>query len=139
MDKIEINNPFEEKTSDDLIRGSAEKTLNTLRKIDVIDERCDFELSVAAVDEKEIARLNNQYRQKDQSTDVLSFCYENDGEKIVGELILCLDVIEKNAKSDRIETESELEKNIIHGILHIVGFEHGEKMFSIQDEIILDR
>jgi len=139
MDKIEINNLFEEKTSDDLIRGAAQKALDFLRKIDVIEERCDFEISVAVVDEKEIKKLNRQYRKKDQTTDVLSFCYENDGEKIVGELILCLSVIEKNAKSDRIEMETELEKNIVHGILHVVGFEHGEKMFSLQDEIISDR
>ncbi|MEA2006556.1 MAG: rRNA maturation RNase YbeY [Patescibacteria group bacterium] len=139
MDKIEINNSFEEKASDDLIRGATEKTLSVLRRMDLIEEGCDFELSVAVVDEKEIEKLNNQYRQKNQATDVLSFCYDNNGEKIVGELVLCLDVIEKNAKSDRMETVAELEKNVVHGILHIVGFEHGEKMFTLQDEIILDR
>lgn len=139
MDKIEINNPFDEEVSDDFIRGTGQKTLDALRKKDAIDDGTDFELSVAVVDEKEITKLNNQYRQNDQATDVLSFCYENNDEKIVGELVICLSVIEKNAKSDRIETEVELEKNIVHGILHIVGFEHGENMTSLQDEIVSDR
>lgn len=134
MDQIEINNSFEKQIPSDFIKGAAEKTLDYLREKEMLEN--DFELSIALIEEKEIAKLNKQYRERDEETDVLSFCYEKNDKKIVGELLLCLGVIEKNSKNDRIETEIELEKNIIHGILHIIGLEHGDEMFFIQDEIL---
>ena len=70
---------------------------------------------------------------------MLSFCYEKDDKKIIGEIILCPEVIEENAKNDKIEIELELKKNIIHGILHIIGLEHGERMFSLQEKILSEK
>lgn len=92
-------------------------------------------VDIAFVDEKRIRQLNNEYREKDETTDVLSFCYEKKHDTIIGEILLCLPVIEKNAKADEIETEDELKKNIVHGLLHILGFDHGKKMFAIQDKL----
>ena len=65
----------------------------------------------------------------------MSFNYENTVKKLEGEIILCLDVIKENAKKDNIKTEDELQKNVIHSILHIAGYEHGEEMFKLQEKI----
>ena len=67
---------------------------------------------------------------------MLSFCYEHTIQKIEGEIIFCLDVIKRNAKKDGIATNEELRKNIIHSTLHIVGYQHGNEMFALQNNIL---
>lgn len=136
METIEINNPFEDQIPNELIEKVAEGAIVYLKDKEVIKDNRDFELSIALVEKEKIAKLNQEYRDKSESTDVLSFCYDNNNEKINGEIILCLEEIEENAKHDKIEVKAELAKNIVHGILHIVGFDHGKKMFSLQDKII---
>ncbi|MEI7890660.1 MAG: rRNA maturation RNase YbeY [bacterium] len=104
----------------------------------------NLELSIAIVSEVEIHTLNKQYRKKDKPTDVLSFCEFSDkdefcaciDEKIfLGELILCPAYIEKNAKEDGESLEFAISYITSHGILHLLGFDHGKKMFSLQNEV----
>jgi probable rRNA maturation factor len=90
---------------------------------------------VALVDETEMKKLNQQYRGKDDSTDVLSFCYENSAGELNGELVLCVAVIKKNAQQDGSAFELEFRKNLAHGFLHILGFEHSDEMFAWQKEM----
>ena len=80
--------------------------------------------------------MNFEYRKKDAPTDILSFGYQNNESEIQGELILCPEIIWENADEDGIEPMEELLKNLIHGILHISGYEHGDEMFGIQDIIL---
>ena len=129
METIEINNPFGSESSGKLIRKAAEGTIAYLKDKEIIKDNRDFELSIALVEREKITKLNQKYREKNESTDVLSFCYDNNNERINGEIILCLEEIEENAKHDKIEIKTELAKNVVHGILHIIGFDHGEKMF----------
>lgn len=136
METIEINNPFGNESSDRLIRKVAEDTIAYLEDKEIVKDNRDFELSIALVEREKIIKLNQKYREKNESTDVLSFCYDNNNERINGEIILCLEEIEENSKHDKIETKIELAKNVVHGILHIVGFDHGKKMFSLQDKIL---
>ncbi len=137
METIEINNPFENEISSGLIKKTAEETIVFLKNSKIIKDNRDFELSIALVEKEKITELNQKYREKNKSTDVLSFCYDNNNDKISGEIVLCPEEIEKNAKDGRMEIEKEFSKDIIHGILHIVGFEHGPKMFSLQNKILL--
>jgi probable rRNA maturation factor len=90
---------------------------------------------------EEIQNLNLQFRNIDSPTDVLSF-----DAKYIGEIDLCLDVISINAKDLNIDFHQELYRCIIHGILHILGFDHiskltdqtlhEEPMFLLQEEIL---
>jgi 4-hydroxy-3-methylbut-2-enyl diphosphate reductase len=136
--KIEINKGKFEIDSN-LIENTIQETFKKLQELNKTTANQDVEISVAVVGEEEIRKINKQWRKKDEETDVLSFCYENTVEKLEGEIILCLNVIKDNAKKDGNKTEEELSKNVIHSILHIVGYEHGDQMFKLQAEISKDK
>lgn len=74
------------------------------------------ELSVAFVGEAEIKKLNKIYRKKNKATDVLSFDY--------GEIIVCVPVAKKQAARHGVSLSSELELLFVHGLLHVLGFDH---------------
>lgn len=78
-------------------------------------------IEVAFVKEKEIKSLNKKYRKKDKATDVLSFGTINDP---LPQIVICLKVVKKNAKEDKIPFKQELSKTLIHGILHLMGMDH---------------
>ena len=132
--KIEINRG-EFNINKELVKNTIRKTFQELQRLNKTKKEQEVEISVAVVGKRKIQEINKKWRKKDEVTDVLSFCYENIEEKLEGEVVLCLDVIKDNAKKDGIEIEEELEKNVIHSILHIVGYEHGDEMFNLQKEI----
>ncbi len=104
-------------------------------------------LSLASVSGGEIKKINKKYRGKDEVTDILSVSnYENkkdlSKEKqrdiFLGELIICCAYIKRNAKIKNTESrlfKSELSEIVSHGVLHLLGFQHGKKMFSIQEKV----
>ena len=63
--------------------------------------------------------LNKKYRRKNRETDVLSFPGEKEGE-----VIICPSVVKKNAKNFGSSFKSELVRILIHGILHLLGYDH---------------
>ncbi|MCC7304344.1 rRNA maturation RNase YbeY [bacterium] len=82
---------------------------------------------------RRMSTLNKSYRKKDTSTDVLSFeLYENG---VMGELYICPDDIEKNARMLKHSFENELLEITIHGMLHLSGYDHSEEMFSWQKRL----
>ena len=96
-------------------------------------------LVIAFVSKNRIRKLNRQFRGKDQVTDVLSFApVEEDG---LGELALCSERIKEQAKSHGLTFEEEAFYLILHGILHLLGYDHeqggrrAEEMYQIQDDI----
>ena len=114
------------------------KSISFLRLKEVISAEHQVLISVVNVSEKKIKNLNKNYRNKNEMTDILSFGYNFDDKKIEGDLILCWEVIKKNAQEDGIEAEEELAKNLIHGCLHLTGLEHSEKMFGLQSDFLKD-
>lgn len=136
MNVIEVNNPLQNVVSDSFIGEVLEGGISRLRKERVIKRDLQFELSVALVDKETIKRYNLEYRNADKPTDVLSFCYEKDEKMIVGEMLLCFDVISEYAVEDGLEVLNEFKKNLIHSLLHIIGFEHGEEMFNLQNKLL---
>ncbi len=137
--KIEFNNLAGFEPTDDIestVCSVLEDIQLGLVKEGVISKKLEYEISVALVDRDEIKKLNFEYRKNDESTDVLSFGYERSDEDIQGELILCPEIIWENAIEDGIDPMEELLKNLIHGILHVSGYEHGDEMFGIQDLVL---
>jgi len=108
---IEINNLTRKGVDEKFLKGLAKKVLKE-------ENREEIDLSVAFVDKKKIKELNKKYRKKDKATDVLSF-----GEGL-NEVVICPAMI-KNKKN--------LAEILIHGILHLLGYEHGEKMEEKQE------
>lgn len=134
--EIEINNQNQE---DDRLERVAKQTLREasvfIKKENLISEGCRIDLSVAFLDKKDIAKVNSDYRKIEKPTDVLSFCYQKSKQELSGEILLCWEVIKKNAKKEGIDSEEELKNNLVHGLLHITGFEHSKEMFNLQDRI----
>jgi probable rRNA maturation factor len=94
----------------------------------------NYSLSIAMVTEKISCEINTRYRRKNKSTNVLSFPLS----KNEGELILCPKVIKRESK----DKEKNFGKNyrdlfgflVIHGMLHLKGYEHGSKMESEEEK-----
>jgi len=111
--------------SKDFLKKIAEKVLKL--------EKSKLDLSIALVDSSEIRKLNKKYRKKDKPTDVLSF-----GEDM-NQIVISTDEVKKNGQ----DFKKELTRVIIHGILHLLGYEHekgGKKekeMLSLQEEYLL--
>lgn len=83
------------------------------------------ELSIFFTDDKTMTDLNKTYRQKNETTDVLSFTYKEKPSNIdlSGEIIISLDTALKQAKNQGKILENELGELLIHGLLHILGYE----------------
>lgn len=90
------------------------------------------ELSIALVDEDEMTRLNEQYRGKAQPTDVLSFgCDEpcptpGDEPITLGDVVIAPAVAEAQAAELGHTVEHELDVLLVHGVLHLLGYDHTE-------------
>lgn len=85
------------------------------------------ELSLALVGNREIRKLNSQYRNKNEPTDVLSFPLEEEfpkGKKLLGDVVISVEQAEKQAKEGMKTIEKEIEILLIHGILHLLGYDH---------------
>ncbi len=99
------------------------------------------------VDEKKIQYLNNTYRNKNNVTDVISFAFE-DNKKIVseirvlGEIYICIPQMIEQAKIYEHSEIRELSFLIVHGLLHLLGYDHekkeDEKVMFEKQELILN-
>lgn len=101
-------------------------------------------LEVAFVSDAEIQKLNHKYRGKDTPTDVLSFGNFSSREVIaqsseptldLGTLVLSLSFLDRSAKEDGVSWEREFVYVFSHGVLHLLGYDHEEEMFMIQDAV----
>lgn len=97
------------------------------------------ELTIVFLDPQEARATNKQFRGKDYATDVLSF--DSLSPESLGELILCPQVLKKQAEEHGLKFREELGYMLLHGILHLLGYDHetsakdAEKMFTIQDSV----
>lgn len=115
-----------------------EKIIETVEK-GLEDEK---EVSLILVDLDEIHRMNKEYRGIDRPTDVISFEEDDEeDENYLGDIFICVDKVYEQAKSYGHSNEREFAFLLIHGILHLSGYDHIEKedeivMFAKQDEIL---
>jgi probable rRNA maturation factor len=83
------------------------------------------EFNLVLSDSERIKGINNQFRGKNKETNVLSFSYiHQDSFDILGECIFALEVIENEAREQNKSFEHHFAHMIIHGILHILGYDH---------------
>jgi metalloprotein, YbeY/UPF0054 family len=96
------------------------------------------DLVLVFLDKKAAKKLNHEFRGKDYATDVLSF--DSVDPSSLGELVMCPEVLIKQAKEHGLSYQHELGYMLIHGVLHLLGYDHetnekdAEQMFKIQDE-----
>ncbi|MBN47060.1 MULTISPECIES: rRNA maturation RNase YbeY [unclassified Methylophaga] len=89
----------------------------------------DCELSIRLVDEAESAELNNDYRGKNYPTNVLSFPFESPvplEPMLLGDLVLCVNVVEKEAAEQNKVLQDHWAHLVVHGCLHLLGYDHIE-------------
>jgi probable rRNA maturation factor len=96
------------------------------------------ELVLVFVNPSEMKRLNKLYRGKNYATDVLSF--ETKDSDALGELVLCWPTIRAQSRRTGLSARGELGYMVIHGVLHLLGYDHGDResearMFALQDQI----
>ena len=117
----------------------------------LVDERAELEISL--VDEAEMTRLHEEWMDEAGPTDVLSFpmdelrpneLSENDEVPVVlGDVVICPDVARKQGDTAGHGMEQELRILLVHGILHLLGFDYLEpeeeaEMFALQGKIVKD-
>lgn len=98
----------------------------------VDEERAEISLTLVSLDE--IRELNRDYRDVDRETDVLSFPQFEDvedmpefGELCLGDVVICLDKVEEQAKEFGHSFERELIYLFVHSMLHLLGYDHMEE------------
>lgn len=93
------------------------------------------------VDADEGRELNREYRDKDYATNVLSFSYAT-APTVSGDLVICLPVVMSEATAQGKSTEAHFAHLIVHGMLHLQGYEHetgaadAERMEAKEREIL---
>ncbi|MDO8885844.1 rRNA maturation RNase YbeY [Candidatus Oleimmundimicrobium sp.] len=126
--------------------------LKKLAEFTLVSEEIDSsaELSIVFMDEEEIERLNLQYRGVEEPTDVLSFpLYEKmppgktERPLILGDVIICPTVAQRNVLEDSHSLEEELNLLLVHGILHLLGYDHvdykDKKLMKAREKEILSK
>ncbi|MFA7693209.1 MAG: rRNA maturation RNase YbeY [Candidatus Hydrogenedentes bacterium] len=97
--------------------------------------RKEAELSLLFCDDSFIKELNAQYRNRDEATDVLSFVQEKTGKEpytILGDIVISLETVERYCGGDRDAMRTETLLLFCHGLLHLLGYEHGNEADKIK-------
>lgn len=110
------------------------------------------EIAVRLTDDAEVQALNRDYRHKDKPTNVLSFpmvqpdlidnlCNTDDGEILLGDIVLARETCEREASERDVSLEAHATHLIVHGTLHLLGYDHmrddeAEAMESLEREIM---
>ncbi len=120
----------------------------------VVNKAFEFErlnnasCSIIIVDNDYIHKLNNQYRNIDKVTDVISFALEDDNSvvipdniRLLGDIYISLDKATEQAKEYGHSLERELCFLAVHGVYHLLGYDHetkeeAEEMFKKQEEVL---
>jgi probable rRNA maturation factor len=80
--------------------------------------------TIAFVSDKTIRQLNRQFRAVDKSTDVLSFPAEDEDKTNLGDIAISVDTATKQAKENGLTFDKEVAQLILHGLLHLCGYDH---------------
>ena len=137
---IGIFNKTEEKIDKSFVRKVVKHTLKKM-------EAEKSEVNIIFVGLEEIHEINKTYRNVDRPTDVISFALEDTEdvtvyeERVLGDIYICLDKVHEQAKEYGHTEIREMAFLIVHGLLHLVGYDHMLKeeekiMFGLQEEIL---
>lgn len=107
----------------------------------------DYELSIVIVDSDQSQLLNRTYRQKDKPTNVLSFVSDLPDEIVqaldhtpLGDLVICLPVVLQEAQAQQKSVQAHLSHLVVHGILHLLGYDHelGEQEANEMEQLEIE-
>ncbi|MFK0313970.1 rRNA maturation RNase YbeY [Pseudomonas sp. NPDC090233] len=107
----------------------------------------DSEMTIRLVDEAEGRELNHTYRHKDYATNVLSFPADVPDElldiPLLGDLVICVPVVEREAAEQGKALEAHWAHLVIHGCLHLLGYDHieddeAEEMEALERDLLAE-
>lgn len=146
--EVDFENPFGERY-DHLENDYKELTQVTFGMLGI---STNYEVDVSLVDIETIHQINRDYRHIDRPTDVISFAFNDDTSeegkinddgtpRMLGEILICLEVATKQAEEIGNTLERELSFLYVHGLLHLLGYDHMKKedeeiMFPLQEKIM---
>ena len=86
------------------------------------------QVCLSFVSDGDMRELNRRYRKLDRTTDVLSFAQRDVGDVgILGDVVISYDTAVRNSQRFSVTVEGEIRRLVVHGILHLLGFDHAEK------------
>ncbi len=97
------------------------------------------DVSVHMIGDMRMTTMNTQYRGKSYPTDVLSFPTEDADD--IGDIFICVPQIIRQAKEFGVTAKEECTRMLVHGVLHLLGYDHqtkrdADEMFSIQERVV---
>lgn len=99
-------------------------------------------LELNFIEKEEIILINKQYLGHNYSTDILTFNYNKNNNSIDGEIFISVDDALENSKKFKVSLSNELYRLVIHGILHLLGFDDREKkdkkIMKVQENLLLN-
>ena len=99
--------------------------------------RDEAELTIRLVDEAESQQLNREYRGKDRPTNVLSFPADLPAvveSPLLGDLVICAPVVLREAKEQGKTVEAHWAHMVVHGVLHLLGYDHQNEQEAAEME-----
>ncbi len=128
-----------------LVESTVQAILNFL-------DKTESEVACTFVSDASMQELNFTYRGKRESTDILSFAQIDEDDdfsfpphpedsKFLGDIVISLDAMERNCEDFKVEVDEELTRLLVHGILHLLGWDHetnddSEPMLIKQEEMV---
>ena len=109
-----------------------------------------WDLSMLFCDDAFIRGLNQQYRDRDEATDVLSFeqgttyrGQEGEERVLAGDIVISMQALERNSADFGVSLDEELQRLVLHGILHLAGMDHedndpGRGMLQFQERLLAE-
>ncbi len=139
---------FENNTNEEINYKLIEKVISEALRYEGVND--NTEVSVTIVDNEEIRKINNKFRNIDRATDVLSFplidfdneSLPDDGSKIyLGDIIISIERAKEEAKEYGHSIDREIGFLTAHSMLHLLGYDHmvpeeEKEMFAKQEEIL---
>lgn len=97
-------------------------------------------IDITFIGNSKMKSLNLEYKKVNKSTDVLSFLIAGHDKALLGEIFICLDYARKNCLKNKYSLAKEVKILCIHGVLHLIGYDHAEvddeiSMFQLQDDL----
>ncbi len=103
--------------------------------------------SIVFIDDEKMQEINKQYRNKDETTDVLSFAFEDNEDikynefRVLGDIYISIPKMQAQALEYDNSEKSELAFLVVHGLLHLLGYDHmtdkeEKEMFSLQEALL---
>lgn len=107
---------------------SRERVADAVRAVLRSDKVRDAMISVAFIRTREIQRMNREHLRRNRPTDVIAFGFRSVGRgaPVVGDIYIAPDVARESARANGITVREEILRLVVHGTLHVLGYDHPE-------------